>query len=127
MNVNFCIFSRIFFIKKIKMIYHFLRRSPLDKFTIIRRFFFLFTLTFVTTLTFLFSTAKIKASTADERLNGLKKRKLLDERSVLKDIKFRNIGPGIMSGRVVDIDANPADPTEFYAVSYTHLRAHETR
>ena len=91
----------------------------MDKFTIIRRFFFLFTLTFVTTLTFLFSTAQIKASTADERLNGLKKRKLLDERSVLKDIKFRNIGPGIMSGRVVDIDANPADPTEFYVAYAT--------
>lgn len=101
------------------MIYHFLRRSPLDKFTIIRRFFFLFTLTFVTTLTFLFSTAQIKASTADERLNGLKKRKLLDEISVLKNIKFRNIGPGIMSGRVVDIDANPADPTEFYVAYAT--------
>jgi photosystem II stability/assembly factor-like uncharacterized protein len=91
----------------------------LDKFTIIRRFFFLFTLTFVTTLTFLFSTAQIKASTADERLNGLKKRKLLDEISVLKNIKFRNIGPGIMSGRVVDIDANPADPTEFYVAYAT--------
>lgn len=89
------------------------------KFTIIRRFFILFTLTFLTTLTFLFSTAQIKASTADERLNGLKKRKLLDETSVLKDIKFRNIGPGIMSGRVVDIEANPADPTEFYVAYAT--------
>ena len=51
---------------------------------------------------------------AAERINGLQKRKLLEERSVLKDIKFRNIGPSIMSGRVVDIDVNPADPTEFY-------------
>ncbi|MBK7434001.1 MAG: glycosyl hydrolase [Chitinophagaceae bacterium] len=32
----------------------------------------------------------------------------------MKDIRFRNIGPSIMSGRVVDVDVNPADPTEFY-------------
>ena len=91
----------------------------LPKFTIIRRFFLVLMLTFVTTLTFLFSTAQIKPSTADERLNGLKKRKLLDESSVLKDVKFRNIGPSVMSGRVVDIEVNPADPTEFYVAYAT--------
>lgn len=90
-----------------------------SKFTIIRRFLLFFLLTFVTTLTFLYSAAQVKASTADERLNGLKKRKLLDERSVLKDIRFRNIGPSIMSGRVVDIDVNPSDPTEFYVAYAT--------
>ena len=63
-------------------------------------------------------TAQIKPSTAAERINGLQKRKLLDDNSVLKDIKFRNIGPSTMSGRVVDIDVNPADPTEFY-VAYS--------
>ena len=89
------------------------------KFTILRRFFLFSCLTFVTTLTFLFSTAQINSGTADDRLNGLKKRKLLDERSVLKDIKFRNIGPSIMSGRVVDIEANPADATEFYVAYAT--------
>ncbi|HUS00305.1 MAG TPA: hypothetical protein VMY77_01175 [Chitinophagaceae bacterium] len=93
------------------MIYH-------SKFTTIPRFLVLFTLTFLTTLTFLFSSAQVKPSTADERLNGLKKRKLLEDRSVLKDIRFRNIGPSIMSGRVVDIEANPTDPTEFY-VAYS--------
>ena len=91
----------------------------LFKFTIIRRLFLAFALTFVTTLTFLFSNAQINPSTADERLNGLKKRKLLDERSVLKDIKFRNIGPSVMSGRVVDVEANPADATEFYVAYAT--------
>ncbi|MBK8611832.1 MAG: glycosyl hydrolase [Chitinophagaceae bacterium] len=29
-------------------------------------------------------------------------------------ISFRNVGPSIMSGRVVDVEVNPADPTEFY-------------
>ena len=58
--------------------------------------------------------AQARPGTALERLNGLGKRKLLEDRSVLKNIKFRNIGPGVMSGRVVDVDVNPADPTEFY-------------
>ncbi len=58
--------------------------------------------------------AQIKPSTAAERLNGLQKRKLPEDSSLLKDIKFRNVGPSIMSGRVVDVDVNPVDPTEFY-------------
>lgn len=60
------------------------------------------------------ATAQIKPTPAAERLSGLQKRNSLKEKSVLKDIKFRNIGPSIMSGRVVDVDVNPADPTEFY-------------
>ena len=38
----------------------------------------------------------------------------LQSNSLINTVKFRNIGPSIMSGRVVDVDANPADPTEFY-------------
>ncbi len=58
--------------------------------------------------------AQITPSKAAERLNGLQKRKLLEKDTVLNSIKFRNVGPSIMSGRVVDVDVNPADPTEFY-------------
>ena len=58
--------------------------------------------------------AQVKPSNATERLNGLQKRKLLEDSSLLKDIKFRNVGPSIMSGRVVDVEVNPEDPTEFY-------------
>ena len=58
--------------------------------------------------------AQIKPSTAAERLNSLQKRKLLEKDTLLNSIKFRNIGPSIMSGRVVDVDVNPTDPTEFY-------------
>ena len=58
--------------------------------------------------------AQVKPTSAEERLNGLKQRIVLEERSVLNKIKFRNIGPSIMSGRVVDLDVNPNDPTEFY-------------
>ncbi len=58
--------------------------------------------------------AQIKPTAAADRLNGLQKRKLLEEKSLLKNIAFRNIGPVQMNGRVVDIEANPNDPTEFY-------------
>jgi len=58
--------------------------------------------------------AQIKPSTTAERLNGLQKRKLLEKDTTLNSIKFRNVGPSIMSGRVVDVDVNPADPTEFF-------------
>ncbi|HUR65339.1 MAG TPA: hypothetical protein VMZ03_03230 [Chitinophagaceae bacterium] len=47
-------------------------------------------------------------------MQGLTQRRKLEALSLLNDIKFRNIGPTIMSGRVVDVDANPDDPTEFY-------------
>lgn len=89
------------------------------KFTVITRFAVVLSLTFVTTLTFLLSEAQVNATSANDRLNGLKKRKLLDDKSVLKDIKFRNIGPSIMSGRVVDVDVNLADPAEFYVAYAT--------
>ncbi len=58
--------------------------------------------------------AQIKPSSAEERQKGIAVRKELEQKSLLKDVKFRNIGPSIMSGRVVDIEANPQDPTEFY-------------
>lgn len=34
--------------------------------------------------------------------------------SLVKNLPLKNIGPDIMSGRVVDLDVNPLDPTEFY-------------
>ncbi len=63
--------------------------------------------------------AQVKPTTAAERSNGLQKRKLLEKDTTLNSIKFRNVGPSIMSGRVVDIDVNPADPTEFYVAYAT--------
>lgn len=65
------------------------------------------------------ATAQVKPSTAAERMNGLQKRKLLEQDTTLNSIKFRNVGPSIMSGRVVDVDVNPADPTEFYVAYAT--------
>jgi photosystem II stability/assembly factor-like uncharacterized protein len=85
--------------------------------------FFLSLLTFVLLLP---AYAQVKPSTADERLKGMDKRKLLKQRSLLKDIKFRNIGPSVMSGRVVDVDVNPDDPTEFYVAYATGGLWHTT-
>lgn len=36
------------------------------------------------------------------------------QESIVKNIPFTNIGPSIMSGRVVDMAVNPSNPTEFY-------------
>ena len=74
---------------------------------------FSFTVVLLSAL-FLTSVAQIKPTGEGERLNGLQKRKLLEANPLLKDIAFRNIGPTQMNGRVVDIEVNPADPTEFY-------------
>lgn len=64
--------------------------------------------------------AKEPAPTAAaERISGLKVKKDSEARSIVGDLEFRNIGPSIMSGRVVDIDVNPADPTLFYVAYAT--------
>jgi photosystem II stability/assembly factor-like uncharacterized protein len=81
---------------------------------------------FGTTLTFVSSFAQIAPTPASERLNGLAQRKLFQSQSLLKDIKFRNIGPSVMSGRVVDMDVNPNDPTEFYLAYATGGLWHTT-
>ena len=52
------------------------------------------------------------ASTTLEK--ALVKKQEKTEQSLLKNIGFKNIGPAIMSGRVVDLAVNPDDPTEFY-------------
>ena len=50
----------------------------------------------------------------------------ISAQNLVKNISFTNIGPTIMSGRVVDIDVNPEKPTEFYVAYasgglwYTH-------
>lgn len=62
----------------------------------------------------LLSLAQPAPTPAAERLKTMEQRKNLHDRSVLNGTAFRSIGPVTMSGRVVDIEANPEDPTEFY-------------
>jgi photosystem II stability/assembly factor-like uncharacterized protein len=51
-------------------------------------------------------------SFAQQRLESFNKTK--QNISPFNGIKFRNIGPTIMSGRVTDLAVNPTNPTEFY-------------
>lgn len=81
---------------------------------------------FVSILTFLNTYSQAEPTKAIDRLKGFSQRKLLQSQSLLKDIKFRNIGPSVMSGRVVDVDVNPSDPTEFYVAYATGGLWHTT-
>ncbi len=45
---------------------------------------------------------------------SLKQKKAFTKNSIVKNIEFTNIGPTIMSGRVVDLDVNPLNTNEFY-------------
>ena len=51
---------------------------------------------------------------AEERMQSFNSKKQMQESSLLKNIEFENIGPTVMSGRVVDVEVSPADPTIFY-------------
>lgn len=72
----------------------------------------LFSLVFALIGTCVYS--QVNPSSAAERMQGLELRRNMQARSPLNEIKFRSIGPAIMSGRVSDVDVNPDDPTEFY-------------
>lgn len=89
------------------------------KFTKLTRVYLQMGVLFVTILTFAPAYAQWKPTPASERLNNSTKRNLLQSQSVLNYVKFRNIGPASMSGRVVDVDVNPENPTEFYVAYAT--------
>jgi photosystem II stability/assembly factor-like uncharacterized protein len=59
-------------------------------------------------------TAAPLATKGVDRLKSYQQRQKLEEASLVKNVPFRSIGPTVMSGRVVDIDVSPADPTHFY-------------
>lgn len=58
--------------------------------------------------------AQQSATTAEKVMQGLSQKSEMAQTSLVKNIPIKNIGPAIMSGRVVDLDVNPSDPTEFY-------------
>lgn len=57
---------------------------------------------------------EVAPTTAVERMAGYEQRKKLDAASLVSNVKFRSIGPTNMSGRVVDLDVNNANPTHFF-------------
>lgn len=55
-----------------------------------------------------------QASTANALKASLDTQQNLHKQSLVKNVSFTNIGPTVMSGRVVALAVNPSDPTEFY-------------
>ena len=53
-------------------------------------------------------------TTSNDVLKGLDFQNKLIDKSIIKKLKFENIGPSIMSGRVSDIEVNPKNSNEFY-------------
>ncbi len=67
-----------------------------------------------------------KATTAEARWEGYQKRLDLQKNSLVKNVSFRNVGPTVMSGRVVDLAVDPEDPMHFY-VAYASGSLWETK
>lgn len=61
-----------------------------------------------------FNFAQSNPTSAATVKEALKQKAKLTQNSTVKNIEFTNIGPTIMSGRVVDLDVNPNNTTEFY-------------
>ena len=53
-------------------------------------------------------------STEDERATAWQKHQELDESSLFKGLSWRNVGPVVQGGRVVDIESVPGEPYTFY-------------
>jgi len=60
------------------------------------------------------SYAQPQASDSSQLIDAYQKKEELTKSSRVKNIHFRNIGPTIMSGRVVALEVDPEDPTRFY-------------
>ena len=54
------------------------------------------------------------ATSAKTIENALQQKQNLAQQSLVKNTSFTNVGPTIMSGRVVDLAVNPNNPNEFY-------------
>ncbi|WP_341220277.1 WD40/YVTN/BNR-like repeat-containing protein [Polaribacter atrinae] len=69
-----------------------------------------------TSLALCFSLISTAQTTTDSNTiqQSLEKKSQMMNSSLVKNIEFTNIGPTVMSGRVVDMDVNPNNTTEFY-------------
>ncbi len=72
---------------------------------------------FLLSLSMLYSVAffaQSLATDASEMATAIEQKKAMHENSIVKNILLQNIGPTVMSGRVVDVAVNPENPVEFY-------------
>ncbi|MGI9174854.1 MAG: WD40/YVTN/BNR-like repeat-containing protein [Rhodothermales bacterium] len=58
--------------------------------------------------------APVAPTPAQQRLAAFEGKAMLQANSLVRNVPFRNIGPTVMSGRVVDVDISPDDPSHFY-------------
>ncbi len=58
--------------------------------------------------------AQQPATGAEDVIKGLSQKQKMESASLVQHVPFKNIGPSVMSGRVVDVDVNPNNTTEFY-------------
>ena len=69
----------------------------------------------ILTALFVFNANAQQKPTASKKVQqALEAKKELINSSLVKNVPFENIGPTVMSGRVVDLAVNPENPTEFY-------------
>lgn len=61
-----------------------------------------------------FVSAQQPATSGVQVQKALAQKQQLVKNSIVKNVPFTNIGPTIMSGRVVDLAVNPNNPVEFY-------------
>ncbi len=71
-------------------------------------------LTLLVVLNVALSTAQITPTAKEINLEAFAYKAKLAEQSLVKNIPLKNIGPSVMSGRVVDIAVNPENTIEFY-------------
>jgi len=70
-------------------------------------------LSFLFISSFFISFSQNPIATAPNQIQkGLEQHQQMAQNSPFKNLKFKNIGPTIMSGRVVDVEVNPVNPTE---------------
>jgi len=56
----------------------------------------------------------VEATAATERFSSFDQHQQLQNNALIKNVKARNIGPTVFSGRVSDLAVNPNDPSVFY-------------
>ena len=60
------------------------------------------------------ATAQIQPTSSQKVDESLVAKKVMETNSLVKNIPLKNIGPSVMSGRVVDLAVNENNPTEYY-------------
>lgn len=61
-----------------------------------------------------YALSQVNSSSKEEVLAAMSHKKAMANDTLLAGLKFRNIGPSNMSGRVVDVEVNPDNTIEFY-------------